>query len=141
MESTYTTPSGSLRCVKCGAENLSDAPHCWSCSEHDWREDDEDFAPPYPIALPLLRALLVTAGLLALGLLGLRRNLIPATVLLFIVVPTFVIDQAEALRCRRWGVPLSRRDRLVTVFKCALVLTPLVILASLAGMILYPVTH
>ena len=141
METLHTTPTGTLRCVNCGAENLSDAPHCWSCHEHDWREDDESFAPPYPIGLPLLRGLLIFAGLVALALLLLRRSPIPAIVLLFIVSPCYLIGEIQALWCQRWGAPLSRRDRLVTTFTCAVVLTPLVILVALASILLHPFTR
>lgn len=140
MDTTEVTPTGTRRCVKCGAENLSDAPHCWSCNTHDWREDDELFEPPYPIGRQLLRDAMILLGLVACGFVSLLWSPISAVILLFIATPTFLITEAQALYCRRWDAPFSRRDRMRIVFKCVLVLTPLVLFATLATLLLYPLT-
>ena len=107
METIHPAPTGTCRCIKCGAENLSDAPHCWSCNEHDWREDDESFEPPFPIGLAIGRGLSILVGLLIVAIVLLPRSPIPAIVLLFIVAPSFLISEiqrcgvfAGAYRCR-----------------------------------------
>jgi hypothetical protein len=140
MLPNHPRPTGTLRCIKCGAENLVDAPHCWSCNEHDWREDDESFEPPYPIGFPIVRGVMILLGLLAVALVLLRRSPISSIVVFFIVTPTFLISEFQVLRCRRWGIPIPGRERLLTVFKCLVVLVPLVLFVTLAALLVYPLT-
>jgi hypothetical protein len=137
METDQLLAARTLRCVHCGAENVRDAPRCWSCTKEDWREDDEDFGPPYPVRFAVLRGFVVFFCLLALAFLLRFRSPIAAIILLCIVVPAFVIGEVQSLRCKRWGVPLSARDRLLTAFKCAIVLTPLLIFLTLTALVIF----
>jgi hypothetical protein len=137
METEERPRARTLRCVRCGSENIRDALRCWCCNKEDWREDDDSDAPPYPIGLYILRGAIVLFGLLALGLFLRFRSPMAAIVLLCIVVPALLISEVQALRCRRWGVQFTSRDRLLTLFKCAIVLTPLVIFATLAALVLF----
>lgn len=142
MESIHPNPSptGTLRCIQCGAENLGDAPHCWNCGQHDWREEDEAFGPPYPIRFAPLRDALIVLGIVVVALFALARSPITTIILLFMLTPIFLISEIQALRCQRWGVSFSRRDRLLTVFKCLIVLVPLLLFVILAALLLYPLT-
>jgi hypothetical protein len=136
MDHPTAPPTAVLRCRECGAENLRDAVHCWLCLRHDWREEDADELPPFPIWFAALRAVIIPIGLILLALVLLPRVPTATIILLGIVVPALVVSDVQALRGQRWGVPVSGRDRVVTALKCVAVLTPIVIFATLSTLVL-----
>jgi hypothetical protein len=137
MEAKHPMTADTLRCQNCQAENRRDAPHCWRCNEHDWREDDDSFAPPYPIRFASVPGILILIGLIALAWVCSARSPAVAIVLIYIAAPAFLISEVQALWSRRWGVPMSSRDRWRTILKCTLVLAPLVLFVTLASLVLY----
>jgi hypothetical protein len=103
---------------------------------HDWREEDVDDLPPFPIWLGVLRAATILIFLVALGIILLPRVPTASIVLLGIIVPTLLVTEIQALRGQRWGTPVSARERVVTALKCMAVLTPITIFATLSTLVL-----
>jgi hypothetical protein len=136
MDRDHASPPGALRCRGCGAENLHDAVHCHRCLRHDWRDEDDDFAPPFPIRFAAARTIIVLIGLIALAIILWPRSPMATIILLAIVVPALLASEIQALRDQRWGTPISGRERLLTIFKYVLVLTPIVLAVTLAAVVL-----
>jgi hypothetical protein len=136
MDHPTAPPTAVLRCRECGAENLRDAVHCWLCMRHDWRDEDIDELPPFPIWLGVLRAATIVLFLAALGVILIPRVPIAAIVVLAILVPSLLVIEIQALRGQRWGTPVSARDRVVTSLKCLAVLVPLTLFATLSTLVL-----
>jgi hypothetical protein len=103
---------------------------------HDWREDDLDDLPPFPIWVGVLRAFAILLFLVALGIILIPRVPTASIVLLAIVVPTLLITEMQVLRGQRWGTPVSARDRVLTGLKCVAVLIPITIFATLSSLVL-----
>jgi hypothetical protein len=141
MDIDQPTTVGTLRCRSCHSENHRDAPRCWCCDRADWLEEDDSLTPPFPIKRAIARGVVILIGLVGLALFLARHSPIATVLLVFIVVPTFLISEVQALRCKRWGVPLSARDRLQTEFKCAGVLTPVVLFTTVVALLMYGVSR
>jgi hypothetical protein len=85
--------------------------------------------------------LLVVVLVIVLSVVLYFRSPLASIFLLCTVVPALVISEVKAQRCRRWGTPISTRDRMASIFRSLMWLIPPVIFVYIIGMVVYVFTH